>query len=253
MLATGGQRHRLLGRLDSDCRRRHAPAEADRGRPRELDHRHRVRVGRSRRDSSAPCCRRDKRYADALPLRSRRDRCAAPRRRGQADRSLPRGALAGSMSYYTAKVEENGNIAPFVPFLLAFGILGIVMSVLIVANVVGGAVVSGYRRIGILKSIGFTPLQVAAAYAAQVAATRPGRLPGRRRGRQPARDSAPPTERQRLRGRRTRCSHLGRPRGARRDLRPRCGRRPAARNQSRAAQHDPGDRDRTRTAKWARL
>ena len=73
------------------------------------------------------------------------------------------------MSYYTAKVEEDGNIAPFVPFLLAFGILGIVMSVLIVANVVGGAVVSGYRRIGILKSIGFTPLQVAAAYAAQVA------------------------------------------------------------------------------------
>jgi len=82
--------------------------------------------------------------------------------------ALPRGALAGSMSYYTAKIEEDGNIAPFVPFLLAFGILGIVMSVLIVANVVGGAVVSGYRRIGILKSIGFTPLQVATAYAAQV-------------------------------------------------------------------------------------
>ena len=83
--------------------------------------------------------------------------------------ALPSGALAGTMSYYTAKVEEDGNIAPFVPFLLAFGILGIVMSVLIVANVVGGAVVSGYRRIGILKSIGFTPIQVAAAYAAQVA------------------------------------------------------------------------------------
>jgi putative ABC transport system permease protein len=83
-------------------------------------------------------------------------------------RALPRGTLAGSMSYYTAKIEEDGNIAPFVPFLLAFGILGIVMSVLIVANVVGGAVVSGYRRIGILKSIGFTPLQVAASYAAQV-------------------------------------------------------------------------------------
>lgn len=83
--------------------------------------------------------------------------------------ALPSGALAGAMSYYTAKVEEDGNIAPFVPFLLAFGILGIVMSVLIVANVVSGAVVSGYRRIGILKSIGFTPMQVASAYAAQVA------------------------------------------------------------------------------------
>ena len=97
---------------------------------------------------------------------------------GQADAEPCRsGALAGTMSYYTAKIEEDGNIAPFVPFLLAFGILGIVMSVLIVANVVGGAVVSGYRRIGILKSIGFTPVQVAAAYAAQVAATGPRRLP----------------------------------------------------------------------------
>ena len=42
------------------------------------------------------------------------------------------------------------------------------MSVLIVANVVSGAVVAGYRRIGILKSIGFTPGQVVAAYAGQV-------------------------------------------------------------------------------------
>ncbi len=87
---------------------------------------------------------------------------------GRLTKALPSGALSGTMSYYTAKIEEDGNIAPFVPFLLAFGILGIVMSVLIVANVVGGAVVSGYRRIGVLKSIGFTPVQVAAAYAAQI-------------------------------------------------------------------------------------
>lgn len=102
------------------------------------------------------------RFADdgiGAPLRADTARLAA---------ALPKGALAGTMSYYSAKVDENGNIAPFVPFLLAFGILGIVMSVLIVANVVGGAVVSGYRRIGVLKSIGFTPAQVATAYAAQV-------------------------------------------------------------------------------------
>ena len=36
------------------------------------------------------------------------------------------------------------------------------MSVLIVINVVSAAVVAGYRRIGILKSIGFTPGQVVA-------------------------------------------------------------------------------------------
>ena len=47
------------------------------------------------------------------------------------------------------------------------GITGLAVSVLIVINVVTGAVVAGYHRIGILKSIGFTPGQVAAAYTAQ--------------------------------------------------------------------------------------
>ena len=42
------------------------------------------------------------------------------------------------------------------------------MSVLIVANGGSGAVIAGYYRIGILKSIGFTPGQVVAAYAGQV-------------------------------------------------------------------------------------
>ena len=48
--------------------------------------------------------------------------------------------------------------------MVAFGVIGLATSVLIVGNVVNGAVVSGYRRIGILKNIGFTPAQVLAAY-----------------------------------------------------------------------------------------
>jgi putative ABC transport system permease protein len=43
------------------------------------------------------------------------------------------------------------------------------MAVLIVANVVSGAVVAGTRRIGVLKSIGFSPAQVVAAYLLLVA------------------------------------------------------------------------------------
>jgi putative ABC transport system permease protein len=82
---------------------------------------------------------------------------------------LPHGALAGSQSWLSIQTQESGSIAPFVPFLVAFGVIGLVMSVLIVANVVSGAVVSGYQRIGVLKSIGFTPGQVVAAYAGQVA------------------------------------------------------------------------------------
>ena len=55
------------------------------------------------------------------------------------------------------------------PFIVAFGLIGLVMSVLIVANVVSGAVVAGTRRIGVLKSIGFSPGQVVASYVIQVA------------------------------------------------------------------------------------
>lgn len=83
-------------------------------------------------------------------------------------KALPAGAVAGAQSYLTVKTLEAQGIAPFVPFLVAFGVIGLLMSVLIVANVVSGAVVAGYRRIGILKSIGFTPGQVMAAYAGQV-------------------------------------------------------------------------------------
>jgi putative ABC transport system permease protein len=82
--------------------------------------------------------------------------------------ALPAGAVTGTQSYLTIASQEKSGIAPFVPFLVAFGVIGLVMSVLIVANVVSGAVVSGYRRIGILKSIGFSPGQVVAAYAGQV-------------------------------------------------------------------------------------
>ena len=82
-------------------------------------------------------------------------------------KTLPAGAVSGSNSYLAAKANESGNIAPFVPFLLAFGIIGMIMSVLIVTNVVSSAVVAGYRRIGILKSIGFTPGQVLVAYTGQ--------------------------------------------------------------------------------------
>jgi putative ABC transport system permease protein len=84
--------------------------------------------------------------------------------------ALPPGAVTESVSYLSVKLEETGSIAPFVPFLVAFGVIGLVMSVLIVANVVSGTVVAGYHRIGVLKSIGFTPGQVVAAYSGQVTA-----------------------------------------------------------------------------------
>ena len=83
--------------------------------------------------------------------------------------ALPRGSLLGAQSYLTVKLQATGSIAPWVPFIVAFGLIGLVMSVLIVGNVVSGAVAAGTRRIGVLKSIGFSPGQVVAAYLIQVA------------------------------------------------------------------------------------
>lgn len=81
--------------------------------------------------------------------------------------AAPAGAVEGAQSYLTTQQQATGNAKAYVPFLIGFGILGLFMSVLIISIVVGGAVASGIRRIGILKSLGFTPSQVARAYTAQ--------------------------------------------------------------------------------------
>jgi len=86
----------------------------------------------------------------------------------ELNRALPDGALIATQSYLAVKLQQVSGIAPIVPFVVAFGVIGLVLSALIVVNVVGGAVAAGYRRIGVLKSIGFTPGQVVAAYAGQV-------------------------------------------------------------------------------------
>ena len=83
--------------------------------------------------------------------------------------ALPHGALTGTASYLDARTSEQSNIAPWVPFIIAFGVLALVISVLIVVNVVSGAVTAGTTRIGVLKSIGFTPAQVIASYVLLVA------------------------------------------------------------------------------------
>jgi putative ABC transport system permease protein len=83
--------------------------------------------------------------------------------------ALPRRAVLDTGSYLVVRQSEQSNIAPWVPFIIAFGVLALVISVLIVINVVGGAVTAGTTRIGVLKSIGFTPAQVVASYVLLVA------------------------------------------------------------------------------------
>jgi putative ABC transport system permease protein len=82
--------------------------------------------------------------------------------------ALPPGAVTGSGSWLAAESQNTGNGAIMEPFVVAFALIGLAMAVLIVANVVSGAVAAGYYRIGVLKSIGLTPAQVVVAYLSRV-------------------------------------------------------------------------------------
>ncbi|MDI2124545.1 FtsX-like permease family protein [Yinghuangia seranimata] len=82
--------------------------------------------------------------------------------------ALPADAVLGAASYREARQRSGDTASLVLPFVTAFSVLGIVMSVLIVANVVSGAVVAGYQRIGVFNALGFTPRQVGGVYVAQM-------------------------------------------------------------------------------------
>jgi putative ABC transport system permease protein len=78
--------------------------------------------------------------------------------------AVPAGAVTGLQSWLTVRQAAVRDVALFVPFLTAFGVLGLLLAVMIVANVVAGTVSAGRRRIGVLKAVGATPVQVVGAY-----------------------------------------------------------------------------------------
>jgi putative ABC transport system permease protein len=82
--------------------------------------------------------------------------------------ALPHGTVNGAGTWLAAESQNTGNGAIMEPFVVAFALIGLAMAVLIVANVVSGAVAAGYYRIGVLKSIGLTPAQVVVAYLSRV-------------------------------------------------------------------------------------
>ncbi|MEV7506904.1 FtsX-like permease family protein [Streptomyces sp. NPDC091201] len=86
-----------------------------------------------------------------------------------ATAGLPEGALTDAHTYLTLKRAFSAMADAYLPFMTLFGVLGLLVSALIVGNVVSGAVVSGYRHIGVLKALGFTPRQVVAVYLVMTA------------------------------------------------------------------------------------
>ena len=74
--------------------------------------------------------------------------------------------MVSYQSWLDAMGQTSGESSFNTPFLLAF-LLVLLLAVLIVISLVSGAVAAGVRRIGVLKSIGFTPLQVGAVNVAR--------------------------------------------------------------------------------------
>ena len=83
-------------------------------------------------------------------------------------KALPAGTVIDWGSWLTAQQSHGSNAAIMEPFVLAFALIGLVMAVLIVGNVISGAVIAQYQRIGVLKSLGLTPAQVVAVYLSRV-------------------------------------------------------------------------------------
>ena len=81
--------------------------------------------------------------------------------------ALPAGAVTGTRTYLTVKAADTASVAAYVPVLIACGLAGLVLALLTVAVVTIGAAAAGSTRIRILKIIGFSPVQVAVAYAGQ--------------------------------------------------------------------------------------
>jgi putative ABC transport system permease protein len=99
------------------------------------------------------------------------DTDAQLRRATQAITSgLPRGSVSSVNNYLQVKRDADITTAVMIPFLLAFSAFALAASVLIVANVVSGVVISSYRDIGIMKAVGFTPAGVVLVLLGQVLA-----------------------------------------------------------------------------------
>jgi putative ABC transport system permease protein len=74
--------------------------------------------------------------------------------------SVPEGAVLGYGSYLDFRDSFNMNTSLVLTFLLAFAAMAMASVAVIVGNIVTGAVLASYREIGVMKAIGFTPIQV---------------------------------------------------------------------------------------------
>ena len=82
--------------------------------------------------------------------------------------ALPAGAVQASLNYLLLRKVFNGTNQIALAFFVAFGIFALLACAATVANLVIGIVIANYREIGIMKAVGFTPLQVVGTLVAQM-------------------------------------------------------------------------------------
>jgi len=82
--------------------------------------------------------------------------------------ALPPGAVQYSLDYLIGKFIFNGTNEVLLTFLLAFGIFALLACAATVANLVSGIIIANYREIGVMKAVGFTPLQVVGTLVGQM-------------------------------------------------------------------------------------
>jgi putative ABC transport system permease protein len=83
-------------------------------------------------------------------------------------RDLPAKAVASTTTYLDVKAGADQLADLYVPVLLAFSIFALLAAGFTIANVVGGIVLTGYREIGVMKAVGYTPNQVTATLVGQI-------------------------------------------------------------------------------------
>jgi putative ABC transport system permease protein len=82
--------------------------------------------------------------------------------------SVPPDSITGSITYIFARTVFHVSTEILTGVLAAFSVFALAATAAIVANLVTGIVISAYREIGIMKAVGFTPMQVLGVFVLQV-------------------------------------------------------------------------------------
>src|SRR4029077_19254710 len=82
--------------------------------------------------------------------------------------ALPPSSITSSINYIFIGTVFHVSTEILTGVLAAFSVFALAATAAIVANLVTGIVISAYREIGIMKAVGFTPLQVVGVFELQV-------------------------------------------------------------------------------------